>query len=482
MGELEFMPVYCKDKINVINPYGYAGAVTLWTKLNGDDGYISKLCEKFPGLFGKDSPLVAVTNLYGNGLPQLLVNLLYNPQIERIAITGSNATGSAETLINFFKKGVEKVNFGGVDMARIIGTEFPVDLQLSPDIFKYKPEIMQFKASNLEGVVNFISASRTKKSREEDRVKIELIQPKFKDFPSDIEQHRIYADSIIEAWIDILYHIDRYGKNILLDKGIRKTLFNLHVTLANPSLDPDEKLRNFNFNPDNIREYQRGLLDGSKKEEQTYTYGNRLRQYFGIDALEVIGERLKKDPLDRHSFISLWDTGKDLISKRGDSSSPCFTDAYFVNNNGKLMMTVNFRTHNAASAWLNNVYGIRAIQNFVSQKSELPAGIINITSRWISIDPENATTKSALELVAKNRKIKLKVNDPRGYFEINAGKNEIIVQHYSPENVLLEEIRGKTSEDVKNQIRQLDAFSTTDHAVWFGMRLTEIAKQLEDKN
>ncbi len=478
---LEFKPVYYEDRVGVINPYGHSGIVTLWTKLDGKGGYREKLREAFPQMFEPISPLVAITNLYGNGLPQMLVNLLYNPQVERIAITGSDATGSAEALTNFFERGVEQSRIGGVDMAKIIGTEFPLDPQLSPNLFLYKPEIKQFKASDLEGVVKYVSCERTRNLSEEDRVKIELSQPKFTDYPSDISQHRIYSDSILEAWMDILFHINRYGRNIPLDKGMRRTLFNLDVTINNPELNPEEKLRRYNFDPDEIREYQKSLLDGNLPSDRTYSYGSRMRTYWGIDALEKIAERLRRDPLDRHCLVSLWDTGKDLISQRGDSSSPCFSDAYFVNNGGRLMMSIGFRTHNAVSAWLINVYGLRAIQEFVSQQSGLPTGQLNIRSRWISIDPENAKTISVLELAEKNRNIKLDVNDPRGYFEITVDNDagEIVAQHYSNQNILLEEIRGKTKGDVKNKVRQLDAFSTTDHAVWFGMRLEEISRRLK---
>ena len=217
-------------------------------------------------------------------------------------------------------------------------------------------------------------------------------------------------------------------------------------------------------------------------EAFTYSYGNRLRKYWGLDTLTKVSERLKNDNLDRHGLISLWDTGKDLISEKGDSSSPCFSDIYFVKSpDNKLMVSANFRTHNAVSAWFANLYGIRAIQELVARKAELIPGQINIRSRWISINPNNAGTNSALEFVRANRNIKLDVNDPKGYYDIvlDKQKNEIVARHFDPFGIKLEEFRGKSAEKVKNKLRQIDGFSSTDHAMWVGMQLMQAQNELE---
>ena len=76
---MKFEPVYFKSflKDKIINPEGNVGIVTLWSKpykIRAD------LQKQFPNLFEKDSPLVLIANLYGNGLPQMLSNLAYNPQ------------------------------------------------------------------------------------------------------------------------------------------------------------------------------------------------------------------------------------------------------------------------------------------------------------------------------------------------------------------------------------------------------------------
>ena len=101
------------------------------------------------------------------------------------------------------------------------------------------------------------------------------------------------------------------------------------------------------------------------RPDETYNYGHRLRSYFGLDTLAACAERLKKDPEDRKSYVSLWDTSRDLTVKEG---RPCLVSLFFRKLEGKLTLSATFRTHNAIDAWPLNVYGLRAIQKWVAER------------------------------------------------------------------------------------------------------------------
>ncbi len=477
---MKFNPLYFKDRLKIINSRGLAGILTLWAHPQKMEERIKR---NHPSLFTNDSNLVTITSLYGNGLPQMLANLAYNPQIYRIGVIGNDtiAVPSYTFLRNFLDEGVVEEEIGGVVMARIRRTSFYIDPQLRPEMYSHL-EIERFR--DIRELANFIAEAKPRASKESDRIEIELSRPEFRDFPSDITSHNISAETPLEAWMEVMYHIDRFGQNIELPKGLRRALFNLDVNIENPGFEPEERLKKFGFDPGELRAYQKDMLSPDLPDSVTYSYGHRLRAYWGLDALVKIAERLRSDTLDRHCHISLWDTKKDLSSKKGDSSSPCFTDAYFVKHpDGKLMMTSGFRTHNAVSAWLTNLYGLRAIQEFVAEKANIEPGQLNVRSRWIGIDPENSKTTAALALVNENRNIRLNLNDPKGHYEITPDTltNEIVVLHYNSKGVLLEEIRRERAEDIKAEIRQRGGFSTFDHAVWFGMRLEKAGRELEDK-
>ncbi len=475
---MEFRPLYYQDQLKTINPNGSAGIITLWSK---PEKISEKIESSYPNLFSQSSPLVTITSLYGNGLAQMLANLAYNPQISKIAIVGedSKLVPSSEYFINFLEQGVSKEKVGGIDMNKINGTSFYIDPQISPKNYS-NIKFKRFHSNNLEGLVDFLTQKNSRMPSEKDRTKIKLSQPEFKDFPSDLTAHNIYAESILEAWKEVMYHIDRFGKNISLEKGDRRALINLDVNIKNPIFESNENLQKFGFCSEELKKYQQEILNSDLPEELTYTYGNRIRSYWGGDSLKKISEMFEEDSTQRHGLVSIWDTKKDLLERK---SSPCLTDLYFMQNpsDGKLMLTAGFRTHNAVSAWVTNVYGLRAIQEKVAEESGMEPGQINVRSRWIGIDPADTKVSSLLGLIKSNRNVKLDLKDPKGYYRIAADvdKNELIVQHHNTQGLMLEEFRGPNMESIKKQIRQIDGFSNTDHAIWFGMELARAQKELD---
>jgi len=466
-------PQFVKDKINVVNPEGYSGIVTLWTK---PEDVWQELLERFPRLFEKDSPLVTLTSLYGNGLQRMLVNFAHNPQIQYLAITGNDrkVVPSFTYLSNFFEKGVEE----GEPFGRIRETQFPVDPQLKPELFRYLKS-QRFESGDLEGLVNFVTQERTLNPKEEDRIEIELIEPEFSDYPSDITRHHIHEETPLKAWMEVIHMIDRFGKNIQIKKGMRRTLFNLDVDIENPEPEDGDKLRRFKIDPRELWAYREDILEAELPDGVSYTYGNRMRKYFMVDALEEVIKRFKEDPNDRRGFISLWDLKNDLASETGsDSSVPCLTDLYFVNLDGKLMLTASFRTHNALSGWFKNLYGLRSIQEYVAEGIGIETGKINVKSRWISINSDSDEATSVLDVVKKNRKKRVNVNDPRGYFIIGIGGEGIFAEHYHPDAYLLTTYIGKNAKDIKDQLRQDSAISDSDHAMWIGYELAKAHYEL----
>ena len=488
---MEFKPVYYSEKmrvvspnedfnkenLNIINLNGRSGILTLWT--NPGDIWKS-LREKNPELFQPDSPIVAISSLYGNGLPQMLANLAYNPQIEFLALTGNDtkAVPSSEYLMNFLTKGIEHIQ--GEAQAKIAGTQFPIDPQLNPKIFE-NLKVQRFPKSDLEGIIGFVSQNSSRLTEEKDRYEIKLVEPEFSDFPSDTSYHRIQAKTPLDAWMEVMFQINRFGKNTQIKKGVRRALYNLDVHIDDPSPEDSETLKRFKFDSKELNAYRESIIQGKIPEGTTYTYGNRLREYFGVDSLENVIKRLKNDPMDRRAFVSTWDNANDIISASdSDSSVPCLTDLYFVNRDEKLMLTASFRTHSAVSGWFLNLYGLRRIQEYVSEQTGIEPGKINVKSRWIGIDPEDAKTNSALQLVDQYRRKHIDVNDPVGYFVIEALKGKIVAEHYSPTAQKLKTYTGSNAGEIKDQLRYDSAISNPDHGMWVGYELARAQQKLEN--
>lgn len=483
---MKFEPTYYKERLEkrVINPSGTVGVVTLWSKWRDVS---KKYRENSPVLFEKNSPIVLFSNLYGNGLPQMLANLAYNPQISRIAVIGNDSkiVPSYTYLRNFLEKGVDIEDIGEEKMVRIKETNFYIDSNLKPEYFRHI-ELQRFKMGDIESFKNFVLSSQ-EKSLSKKRRKIYLEDLKFTDFPSDITNHQVIANTPIDAWIELVYRMNRYGKNVMIKKGpareTRRILLDVGVTVHNPGFENDQILEEFNFIPEELREYRKTILSDSIPPESEYSYGNRLRAYWnGADTLKSIGKILKDNPEHNFAFTTLWDPSNDLIGKK---ASPCFTDAHFIKNpeDGKLMLIAGFRAQDLISAWLPNMYGLRSIQEFVSERANIEPGQINLRTRYLSIDPMSPHSLRSIAEVNQKRKRKKVVFDPKGNYVVEADKKKglINVKHYSNGGSFLEEIIGEDAIEVKNKLCLVDAFSTKDHALWIGMELARAQNELNIK-
>ena len=101
---MEFMSLHFADRLTVINPQGTIGVVTLWSR---PDYVMERFRQAGVDLDPETSDIAVFGTLYGNGLREMLRNLLYNPQIQVLLICGNDRSGSYEELKNFFELGLE---------------------------------------------------------------------------------------------------------------------------------------------------------------------------------------------------------------------------------------------------------------------------------------------------------------------------------------------------------------------------------------
>ena len=100
---MEFIPLHFADRLTVINPQGTIGVVTLWSK---PDYVIERFRQAGVDLNPATSPIAVFGTLYGNGLREMLRNLLYNPQIQTLLICGHDRSGSTAGIDQFFRTGL----------------------------------------------------------------------------------------------------------------------------------------------------------------------------------------------------------------------------------------------------------------------------------------------------------------------------------------------------------------------------------------
>jgi thymidylate synthase len=492
---MEFIPLYFGDRLTVVNPHGVIGVVTLWSK---PEYVMERFREAVPDILDPaTSPIAVFGTLYGNGLRELLRNLLYNPQIQVLLICGHDRSGSKQELENYFKNGLEVVPESNISYSaeqekpyRIIGTRHLIDGLVQPELFERKPRIewMGDPSARKPDNTSIISPIRVFFSNFErlERFSLEksagrMIRPHAVPplpevetlyYPSNPRAHQIVKEGSLEAWLELLFLLTRFGRRVTLKKGERLELQNVKVVVEDPQGIEPEILAAHDVDPGKISKYFMEFLEGDLRPDEAYTYGHRLRTYFKLDAVKVLAERLQKDPEDRKAYFTLWDNTRDLTAKE---SRPCFVSVFFRKFEDKLTLTATFRTHNAMDAWLLNLYGLMALRQEVAGRAGLPPGAITVFSHSISIDPRELDR--ALTVVGK-RKWKMHL-DPMGYFRVTLYGDEILVEHRA-EDVTLKEYRGRTAVSLQHQIARDVAISDINHAMYLGRQLAKAEMALKD--
>ncbi|MGQ9919701.1 MAG: DUF4346 domain-containing protein [Desulfobacca sp.] len=475
---MDFIPLYCRDKLTVVNPAGTIGVLTLWSRV---EYVITRFRQAGVDLEPATSPLAVFGTLYGNGLRELLRNLLYNPQIQTLLVCGRNRSGSLQDLQAFFQHGLEdaasplityETGASGqpVRTCRIKGTNRLIDDLVRPEHFLTVPEIHVVGEPRDDATLARLKEFfRTRQVRpaappaDRPRQQIPLPRVQVSHFPSVPQAHTLVRETPLEAWLELLFVISRFGHPVQLAKGERLELQNVKVVITQPVFEAEADLRKFHFDPEQLRRYQRDFLRGEQGADETYSYGHRLRTYFGADNLAACLARLQADPEDRKAYLTLWDNRRDLLVPRGQ---PCFVSLFCRRYDGALTVNATFRTHNALDAWLPNVYGLMAVQEFLAAPLHLPGGPITVVSHSISIDRKELDRALAM---LHHRTCRLR-EDPYGYFRLSLDNGNILVEHRYGD-VTLKEYRGTKAVHLQQQLARDLALSDLNHALYLGRQL-----------
>lgn len=490
---MDFRPLHFANRLHNINPYGDVGVCTLWAR---PDAVLSVLGQAGVDMAPAASRTAVVANFYGSGFSELIRNLLFNPQIAHLLILGPDLSGSGQDLECFLKLGVDPVTAFGQDKFLIRGTERRIAAGFDPALLVGSITVTRLagKITSPEvaaGIDRFFSA--LPKRREPIRPRLEVPLPEYKPtyFPSNPIGHSIVAQRPLDAWEQVVQRLDRFGAPVELEGGKRrKELLNLKVVVMEPVAEPSDQLAARGFDLAAFERYQRDILDDSKPPQGIdYTYGNRLRRYFGgIDAIEWSSRRLRYDERSREIYITLWDNEQDGYCHK---SSPCLVSLFFRLVQDRLTLTATYRAHNAMDAWLKNLYGLMAIQQAVAAGAGLVPGPITVISHSVSI---NLDYQDGLErigaIVADARPDSEELDrttgkaefvaDPCGAFVVSIDRDAgTIIADLTQDGDLLVRYTGRTAQDVERQIARDRSISLLSHALYVGRELARAEARLK---
>lgn len=201
MDNLNNWPLYFSDTVYLANKESNIGIICLWTKKE-------RLIEKID-----DDNYCFIGNLYSKeyGLQILIRNLLSNPRLDSLIVTGVDLNDSAKGLINLFEKGITKKN-------KVKGTDVYLDSQITEKyVLELKKriklvdlrKIRKFDQLNLE-IKKLIRKKSFKKTPKKIIIPLPKINPPVR-YPTDYSGFKISAESFFLAYQELLKKIIRFG-------------------------------------------------------------------------------------------------------------------------------------------------------------------------------------------------------------------------------------------------------------------------------
>ncbi|MDO8211190.1 thymidylate synthase [Conexibacter sp. CPCC 206217] len=516
-----FEALYHGDRLQLVNPTGDVGIVTLWSPWRTVE---RKLAADAPELLDPARSRVAViANLYGDGMYAMFCNLLYNPQVRHLIAIGQDlGLDTTREIAAFLADGLEDAELLGRPVKRIRG------------MHRVFPAAAEFDDARLRAGLSFhplgklsdplLGEQLTKLMRElprasggpldgAERIRVPIptdVADADMTLPSEVGAHQVVRPRPLDCWDELVVRAVRFGRRVELRDGPRLELLNAKAVITDPAEDPRAALAERGFELDRFHAYQRRILQPELPEGISYTYGNRLRGHFELggttgaavrgsaaggapastDTLQAAIDKLRADPRTRGAYVSLWDTAEDLPPAADEArrSKPCLTTLFFRTAADRLTLTATYRAHNLLTAWLENVYGLIAIQRHVANGTGIEPGAITVISHSLGIDPRNQRYELARTLAQRwtrdddvdhaTGKTSLR-EDPNGYFVVSPDpERRLIVAEHRFGGVLLKRYEAARAVEIEHQVAADMAVTLVSHALWLGHELARAEQRL----
>ncbi len=421
------------------------------------------------------------------GISFLIRNFLCNPHVRFLVIL--NATkedrnaGGCECLLDFFRNGCKE---GVSDTGRpcwVINSPIAgyIDFEIPANALEQLRQSIEWKEAKLiSETVSFVKSFAEKYPVESwgNSLEFPLSEVAPTVLPGHRYGHRIEGKTIAETWVKIIHRIKTTGtiRPTGYDGQWQELIDLMAVVTDEP---PEFYFPEPNYLPIDrafIEEYIGQILDDSPDREGVkYTYGQRLRSWFGKDQIEQVIQKLIVDIDSARAVMSLW----DIRDNEANESPPCLNHIWVRVVQNELSLTATFRSNDMFSAWPANTMGLKALQqhikNAIAQRSnhDLRMGPLIIISQSAHIYDdcwENADNviQSQYAKICQRQDYA----DPSGNFAICVQSGMIMVEHMTPgSGEVINCYSGTSAKQLYQQIAANCPGIQVEHALYLGTEL-----------
>ena len=320
-----FKAVYKESRLILGNPDSNVGIVSLWTKGK-------KIAEKIDQ---KNYAVIGQMFSAERGLDIFVRNMLANPDLNVILITGTDFSNSGRVLMDFFDNGFEK---GGKELTGKetwkVKSEYPgyIDLDIPSEALQELRETTKAVMVDDMEKFDFSSVKPPEKKRKKQILKKQ--NEETKDYVGENTVYVLRHKYVAGVWLQMLDTIMKFGVRCGTHyDDEQKEIINLVSIITDE--DPNNLVAP-EFLPcdkKHIEEYIPKVTTDFHEKGTSYTYGSRMRSWFGKDQIKEAVAKLVRELNSRAVVVNLWDSTQDLTI----GGSPCINHIWLRVRNNKLL-------------------------------------------------------------------------------------------------------------------------------------------------
>ncbi|MDP6509140.1 MAG: thymidylate synthase [Chloroflexota bacterium] len=449
-------PVEYPDQLIVGDPASSIAVCCLWSKR---DLVAVQLASDQYAVIGQ---------LYSRaGLNGMLRNILANPSIRCVVVTGHSLTDSYKALSSFFDLGVDS-NWTIAGNGGQIDRDLPI-----ADLNALRENVTLV---DLRDEPDFAAAFNTVAKRFSDQPPFAAPRtypktvPEATAFPSEYMGFVVRQSTILEAWRESLWTIMSFGEASPTDFGVpQKEVLGLLSVIEQPSAEIEALPDWAPFTAADVEGYLDRFFKTEEQDGVAYNYGHRLRARWGMDQIDSLVEEIERSGTSRRALAVLWDPATDV----GSAEPPCLTTVQVVLRGGRLYVMAYIRSNDMFRAYPLNAAALALLQESV--RSRLPGtetGALSILSfsAHVYSDCWDDCRQAAEEHEGHRRKFE---QDPRGSFAFRIEADDLVADHFTAEGDLVQTLRAKAEHVLAAAIAP--HVSRVDHGLYLGGEVSQLA-------